>query len=216
MQKGVYYLIMLCVIFGGMALIFKWREGHGNALLNEQALKPDLLLDNTKFYLKEHAYERSLSQLEDAIEAMHKIEADLDDESREIIDTSILELERVKEEMLMDSLVTKDLNRAFSNALSALTLAELRVSEVLIKEHHSMDAIVAMKYGMLHIKNALKYAEGEKRDYEIHIYEELDSLLETRTLTEDQVIEKLEEMIAELDQLVDHELPEDMRDPQDQ
>ncbi|MEM9325921.1 MAG: hypothetical protein AAGA85_09700, partial [Bacteroidota bacterium] len=131
------------------------------------------------------------------------IETDLDDESKAIIEVSIADLEKVRREMEMDSLVTEDLNRAFSNALSTLTMAELKVSEVLIKEHHSKDAIVAMKYGMFHIKNALKYAEGEKKEYEKHIYEELDSLLESRTMSEEEVIARLEKMIHELDVLVE-------------
>ena len=156
MQKGVYYFFMLIAIFGGMELFMMWREANESPLLTLEAVKPDLLLDNTKYYLKEHAYERSMSQLDYAIKSIRNIEADLEDESRTIIEASIIDLERVREEMEMDSLVTEDLNRAFSNALSALTLAELKVSEVLIKEDHPMDAIVAMKYGMLHIKNALK------------------------------------------------------------
>jgi len=202
MQKGVYYFFMLIAIFGGMELFTMWREANGNSLLTSAAVKPDLLLDNTKYYLKEHAYERSMSQLDDAIKAIRNIEADLDAESRVIIESSVADLERVREEMEMDSLVTEDLNRAFSNALSALTLAELKVSEILIKQDHPMDAIVAMKYGMLHIKNALKYAQGKKKEYELHIYEELDSLLDSRHVGEDQVIAKLEEMIKELDMLV--------------
>ncbi len=207
MQKGYYYVIMLIVVFGGMQLYSNWRHANESSLLTADAIKPDLLLDNTKYYLKEHAYERSISQLDEAIAAMREIEADLDQDSKDVIETSISDLVKVRTEMVMDSLVQEDLNRAFTNALSALTLAELKVSEVLIKEHHSMDAIVAMKYGMLHLKNALKYAEGEKKEYEIHIYEELDSLLESRTLSEDEVIARLEQMIFELDMLVeaDHE-----------
>ncbi len=212
MQKGYYYVIMLIVVFGGMQLYSNWRHANESSLLTADAIKPDLLLDNTKYYLKEHAYERSISQLDEAIAAMREIEADLDQDSKDVIETSISDLVKVRTEMVMDSLVQEDLNRAFTNALSALTLAELKVSEVLIKEHHSMDAIVAMKYGMLHLKNALKYAEGEKKEYEIHIYEELDSLLESRTLSEDEVIARLEQMIFELDMLVEADQQEQASD----
>ena len=173
------------------------------ALLTGEAVKPDLLLNNSKKYLKDHAYDRSLAQLDQAIEAIRNIEADLDAESTRILEVSIDELEKVKLEMEMDSLVKEDMDEAFSKALNALTLAELKISEVLIQQDHPRDALIALKYGMYHVKNALKYSEGSKKEYEIHIYEELDSLLENRHLSEEELISRLERMIAELDTLVE-------------
>ena len=203
MAKGGVYFLVIVVVFGGLYLYTKWREETQLALLTEEAVKPDLLLDYTKLYLKEDAYDRSLSQLDYAIAAIRNIEADLDDESNRILEVSIKDLEKVKMEMEMDSLVTQDLNIAFSKALNALTLAELKISEVLIKSDHPRDAIVALKYGMYHVKNALKYSEGSKKEYEIHIYEEIDSLLDNRSLSQQEMIDRLEIMIAELDTLVE-------------
>lgn len=203
MAKGGVYFLVIVVVFGGLYLYTKWREETQLALLTEEAVKPDLLLDYTKLYLKEDAYDRSLSQLDYAIAAIRNIEADLDDESNRILEVSIKDLEKVKMEMEMDSLVTEDLNIAFSKALNALTLAELKISEVLIKSDHPRDAIVALKYGMYHVKNALKYSEGSKKEYEIHIYEEIDSLLDNRSLSQQEMIDRLEIMIAELDTLVE-------------
>lgn len=205
MKKGVVYLIILVVVFGGFMLITRVIDDSKPALLSAKAVRPDLLLDNSKYYLKEHAYDRSLSHLDDAIKSIREIEADLDDESKRILELSISELELVRREMEMDSLVTEDLNKAFLDALNALTIAELKISEVLIQHDHPKDAIVALKYGMYHVKHALKYSKGEKKEYEIHIYQELDSLLEDDTLSEKEMIEKLEKMIHELDVLVEGE-----------
>ena len=205
MNKGVLYLIIMIVVFGSFALYTMFIDNSKPALLTEQAVEPDLLLDNSKFYLKEHAYDRSLDQLDDAIKAIREIELDLDEESRRILEFSISELELVRKEMEMDSLVTADLNEAFSDALNALTIAELKISEILLKQDHPKDAIVALKYGMYHIKHALKYSQGEKKEYEIKIYQEIDELLENNSLSEDEMIEKLEEMIHELDILVEGE-----------
>ncbi len=202
-NKGVQYFFMMVILFGGLYGYSKWRESTEIALLTEQAVQPDLLLDYSKYYLKEHAYDRSLEQLDEAIRSIRKIEADLDAESTRILEVSIKELEKVRMEMEMDSLVKEDLDEAFSKALNALTLAELKVSEVLIKQDHPRDALIAMKYGMYHIKNALKYSEGSKKEYEIHIYEEMDSLLDNRSLTEEEMIARLERMISELDTLVE-------------
>jgi len=202
-NKGIQYFLMMIALFGGLYGLTKWRESTEIALLTEEAVKPDLLLDYSKYYVKEHAYERSLKQLDQAIEAIRNIEADIDTESQRILEVSIVELEKVRMEMEMDSLVKEDMDRAFSKALNALTLAELKISEVLIQEDHPQDALIALKYGMYHVKNALQYSDGAKKEYEIHIYEELDSLLENRSLTEAEMIERLERMISELDTLVE-------------
>lgn len=205
MSKGAIYFVIMVVVFGAFALYTKVLDDSKPALLTEQAVEPDLLLDNSKFYLKEHAYERSLDQLDGAIKAIREIELDLDEESKRILEFSISELELVKKEMEMDSLVTADLNEAFSDALNALTIAELKVSEILLKQNHPKDALVALKYGMYHVKHALKYSQGEKKEYEIHIYQEIDELLENNSLSEEEMIEKLEAMIHELDVLVEGE-----------
>lgn len=205
MSKGALYFIIMVLVFGSFAVYTKILDKSKPALLTEQAVEPDLLLDNSKFYLKEHAYERSLDQLDGAIKAIREIELDLDEESRRILEFSISELELVRTEMEMDSLVTEDLNEAFSDALNALTIAELKVSEILLKQNHPKDALVALKYGMYHVKHALKYSQGEKKEYEIHIYQEIDELLEDNSLSEEEMIEKLEAMIHELDILVEGE-----------
>ncbi len=201
--KGVQYFVMIVVLFGGLYGYTKWREETEIALLTEEAVKPDLLLDYSTYNLREHAYEKSLSQLDQAIEAIRNIEADLDDESKRLLELSIVDLEKIRMEMESDSLVREDLDAAFSKALNALTIAELKVSEILISEHHSRDALIALKYGMYHVKNALKYSDGSKKEYEMHIYEEMDSLLENRSLSEAEMVERLERMIAELDTLVE-------------
>ena len=203
MNRGLQYFLALLILVGDVYAFTKWREHSEVALLTGEAVKPDLLLDNTKKYLKEHAYDRSLTQLDQAIAAIRNIEADLDAESTRILEVSIVELEKVRMEMEMDSLVKEDMDDAFSKALNALTLAELKISEVLIQQDHPRDALIALKYGMYHVKNALKYSEGSKKEYEIHIYEELDSLLENRHLSEQELISRLERMIAELDTLVE-------------
>ncbi len=205
MSKGAIYFVIMLVVFGAFALYTKVLDDSKPALLTEQAVEPDLLLDNSKFYLKEHAYERSLDQLDGAIKAIREIELDLDEESKRILEFSISELELVRQEMEMDSLVTADLNEAFSDALNALTIAELKVSEILLKQNHPKDALVALKYGMYHVKHALKYSQGDKKEYEIHIYQEIDELLENNSLSEEEMIEKLEAMIHELDILVEGE-----------
>jgi hypothetical protein len=106
----------------------------------------------------------------------------------------------IKLELLGDSLSLEDLNISYSEALNALTEIELKVTKALIETDHGTEAMVALRYGMMHLKNTLKYTQGAKKDYEIHIYEEIDSLLES-DVPHDEMLAKLNFIIAELDSL---------------
>lgn len=206
MPTSVRSFIILIIIFGGF-FGFKWyQKTHNPVVLTEDVIKPDILLDNTKQYAKEHSYDRSVQQMEAAIKAIRKIEPELDEDSREMLEQSIEDLLVVYQELKNDTLVMSDLNYAFSKALNALTIAELRVSEFLLESNNSSQAIVALKYGMYHLKNALRFTEGHKKEYEAHIYDEIDSILESRDMDQDEMINRLEFMIAELDSLVEDQV----------
>ncbi|MBV6647161.1 MAG: hypothetical protein KI790_17010 [Cyclobacteriaceae bacterium] len=201
-MKAILNLIFLALILGLLYLATYLKNANTSVVLSDEALKPDLLLDNSRLYAKENASGRSLEHLDKAIQAMRRIEEELDEESKEIVEGSIADLHVVYDELAADSLVEEDMNYAFSKALNALTLAELKISEVLILSHHSEEARLALKYGMLHVKNAIRYSSGEKRAYETHLYEEIDSLLEDRSLSNEEIIAQIEHMITELDTLV--------------
>lgn len=203
MNNGIGYILFLGLMVGLLYFITEYNYLGKHATVTKEAMEPDELLDNTKFFVEDHAYKRGLGQLEEAIRAMRKIEDELDEESKEILENSIADLQVVYNEILTDSLVMDDLNNSFSKALNALTLAELRISEFFLDSHHSRQATIALKYGMYHLTNALKYTNGAKKDYEIHIYQEIDSLLAHDELSYHEKKEKIEFMIKELGELVE-------------
>ncbi len=204
-MKGIYYVIFLGLIFVGLFVATLFTNKNEDLVTSEAALKPDLLLSNSKYYVQEHAYDRSLHHLDKAIEAMRKIEEQLDEEGVSILEESIDQLMVIHKEIETDSLSMTDMDDAFSRALDALTFAELKVSEVLLESDHDEQAIIALKYGMMHLKNALRFSSGHKKDYEIHIYDEIDSLLASKTLTHDEIKDRLEHLISELDELIKEE-----------
>jgi cell division protein ZapA (FtsZ GTPase activity inhibitor) len=206
MNKAVLSFIILSICFGILFTIHWYDTTYNPVILRQEVIKPDLHLANASKYAKEHSYNRSMDQLKDAIDAMRRIEMEVDEDSRNKLEMAIQDVEVVLEEMRNDSLVTDDLNKAFTRALNVLTIAELRVSELLIDNEQSDKARIALKYGMYHLKNALKYTAGHKKDYEAHIYEEIDSLLDSRHVDHDQMIARLEFMISELDSLVMEEI----------
>lgn len=150
----------------------------------------------------EHAYERSLMHLDEGINAIREIEQDLDPESKKTVDEAVENLRVIHAEIAGDSLSMKDMNEAFVKVLNALTYAEIKVSEHFYQSEELENAQVALKYGRLHMKNALKYAEKDMRDYEVQLYSEIDSLIENNTFSNEEIIAHLENILAELDSVV--------------
>ena len=200
-NKAILYVLAILAILGGFYAIEKFSPDEIIPLTGE-AVDPDLLLSNSRTYYKEHAYGRSISNLDQAIVSIRNIEEDIDEQGKALLEEVIIDLEIVKKELEADSLSIEDLNISYSEALNALTEAELKVTRALFESNHDGQAIVALKYGMMHLKNTLNYTSGAKKEYEIHIYEEIDSLLKNKSMPHDQMIKKLDEIMIELDSLI--------------
>lgn len=205
MEQGGKYILALAVVFGLFYVVEHFTTNEIIPLRGE-AVDPDLLLSNSRTYYREHAYSRSVSNLDEAIKSIRAIEADIDEEGKALLEDVILDLEIVKKELEADSLNLDDLNTSYSEALNALTEAELKVTRTLIETDHDGEAIVALKYGMMHLKNTLKYTSGAKKQYEIRIYEEIDSLLENKSMPHDEMVKKLDAIMVELDSLISDNL----------
>mgnify|MGYP001791945953 CR=1 FL=1 len=197
-NKGILYLIIVVILVVGLITIPKFYKSL-------DPLKTDFYLDNSKVYLlREYDYERSHAQLTKAIESMRELEKELDEQGKFIIETSIKDLDKISEEFENKELSKADLNAAYAKALDALTYAEIKISEHLLEENSSKDAIIALKYGMVHLRNALKYSDSEElKNFEMHIYEELDSLIDNKSLSHDEMKKKLDHLLEELDYIVE-------------
>jgi hypothetical protein len=200
MGKSAQYIIALLVVFAVMYGI-QYLLPDKPAPLSSQAVDPDLHFRNSRAYVKDHSYDRSMDHLDEAIEAIREIEGDLDEESRILLEEAVADLEIVRKELAGDSLRLEDMNVAYSEALNALTEVEVKVTKALLQDDRGDEARLALKYGMYHLKNTLKFTQGKKKDYEIHIYEEIDSLLENKSLSHDEMMRKLDHIIEELDSL---------------
>jgi hypothetical protein len=201
MGKAGGYLLALLFVFGVLYAI-KVLSPSKPIPLTGEAVDPDLHFGNSRTYFKERDYGRGLDHLIKAISDIRNIERDLDPESRALLEESISDLEIVKRELEHDSLVVEDINISYSEALNALTEAEVKVTRALIQSQHRHDAMVALKYGMMHLKNTLKYTSGDKKAAEIQIHEEINAILENPNLTDEEIMEQLDKIEAELDSLL--------------
>jgi len=194
-------LLFLAAFIGVIYLGFHLLEPDSPSL-NDKALSPDVHFSNVRKYIKEHEYERGQMHLTKAIETMRIIEADADIHSGEVLEQTITDLERIRPWLNEDSILVVDLNTAISKALTALSLAELRVSETYAETNKLKMANIALRYGMLHLKHALDFSGGELREREKHIYKEVDSLLKHPGGYSVDVTLKIDHMVHELDSLL--------------
>jgi len=201
MAKGVQYFLTMIVVFGILYSI-KLMSPSKPIPITQQAVDPDLHFGNSRTYFKEKDYGRGLDHLIKAISDIRNIERDLDPASQALLEESIGDLEIVKRELEHDSLVVEDINISYSEALNALTEAEVKVTRALLKSKHRHDAMVALKYGMMHLKNTLKYTSGDKKAAEIRIHEEMNAILENPNLSDEEVLRQLDIIEAELDSLL--------------
>lgn len=197
MENAGKYMLTLLVVFGAL---------YGIKMLAPAKPVPDIHFKNSRTYFKEKSYKRGLGELIKAIKAIRDLERDLDLASQRMLEESIGDLEIVKEELENDSLVMDDLNVSYSEALNALTEAEIKLTKALLKTDHRHDAMVALKYGMMHLRNTLIFTQGEKKATEIRIHDEINEIIENKSLTDDEIMERLDEIIVELDSLLEDNL----------
>lgn len=199
-MKAFYYILFVAVTIAAINFSSKLMPSN---TISEAAEDVDLLIANSRLYAKEHAYKRSLHQLDLAIKTIQEIEQDLDEDSQKTIDKAVRELEFVHQEISKHQLKNTDMNHAYTKTMNALTYAELKITEHFIETDDYHEAMAALKSGMIHIENALKFVDGGHKEYELHIYAEIDSLLEHPELGKEEIVKELEKMLGELNTLVE-------------
>lgn len=200
-MKLLAYIGTISIIFGvfySIRHIGDSYEAH-HPTLNDQAVNPDLYLQNARYYGKGIETDRSLHHLERAMTSIKQIEQDMDLMSSEKVEKALLKLEGVYEEISHDSLNMEDLNEAFRYTLNTLALAELRVSERYAEGNHMKLSLVALKYAQLHLKNAIRYADQNSVAYEKDLFLQVDSILNEEIGPSLLVAERINHVIDEID-----------------
>ena len=195
---NILFIVIGCAI---MYSVFHFTE-QDSPTLNDHAVIPDIHLQNVKKYANDHDFDRSRMHLAKAIETMRVIETDVDIHSGEIIEQTIEELERIQPLLKDKTYDTEAVNDAIIHALTALSLAELRVSESYAETNKLHLANIALDYGILHLKHALNFSGGYVHSRELTIYNEMDSLLKLHDDNSVEITLMLDRLVDELDSLL--------------
>lgn len=200
-MKALAYILIIVDFALAFLLVEYFHEGDRPISLLRRAVKADHLLLNTRFYVQEAAYHRSHLNLVNAIEELEEVAQQADPQSKAHITTALDDLAKVKVEMDSGKFIMSNINSASIVALNALTYYQIKTAEYYIQNDMLHEAKVALEFGMLHVRNALKFAEGTKKDHEVHIFYEMRAIIEDKNMPQDEMYSKLEFMLHELEDL---------------
>jgi hypothetical protein len=203
-MKPLLFISFLAVFVLAIFHVGQWFD-NPHPSLNNHALDPDLHLINVKRYLKDKANDRSAIELGKAIESIRILEEDMDEASAFRLEVAIAGLVHAYQHITENQHDPIEFNWAVIRILNMLTLAELRVSEHYAEVNKLPQAKSALRFGLLHLKNALNFTTGELRDRESGIMAEMSRLLSefdhdpiATTLRIDELIEDLEALLIEI------------------
>lgn len=208
-MKVFGYLIFVLSCMTVFESIHQLEDRTLPATLSPRATMPDLYLRNAKAYLQEHSTERALANVEKAIESVEYLRKFVDPDSDRILETAIEDLKIVYGHVHTRRFGFDEVNTAFIELLNALTYVELKETEDYVKKHEVEKALHAMEYSMDHIRNALRFATGQDRVYEMLLLAQMDTIRRNhRKFTDAEIIEQIEVVLEEIDFLVTkHKLP---------
>ncbi|MEO9475797.1 MAG: hypothetical protein ABJG41_09690 [Cyclobacteriaceae bacterium] len=194
----VIFIISLLYLF--TRVDFTYEDTHSS--LNDANLETDLHLSNAQHFVKESANERGLYHVEQAIASLRNLENDIDLESGQNVESAIVKLEEFEEQLKSNEVSPEKMSEVFATTLKILSLSELRISERYAESDQFGYAVVALKYARLHLKNALEYENLSDKKFDLHVYYELDSLINAPEASPIEVSMKIDHMIEELNSRV--------------
>lgn len=153
-----FHFGLLALAFTSLYTVDKLHEGH---LTVERAMAPMQHLSNARDAILNNNYNHSIKEIDEAIMDMKIIEHHADKSAADHIERAIESLKKVEDEIKNDSVVVRDLNRAFFNALNSIAYANVTISEVSLDKGEKYKAMGLMNASFAEMIRSLKYAEDD-------------------------------------------------------
>lgn len=208
-KKYLIPLLVLCTFYG---ILYFWnreeKEAELHPTIHSSAGDPDDYLMEAIDYEDMKRHDKSAYSIEQAIQAIWKLEKDVDDKSFDHLEEAIEKLEVVHRRLIRDSIPSTELLKAFEFALGNLAFAELEVAEKYSESNQLSEGRAALRYAQLHIKNALILHSPDIPEdsallaSEVHLLDEMDSLLSQEDLSHEEYTLALDKMLKEVDEII--------------
>lgn len=206
------YIFAIFILGAFYSLLYFWNKGEReNELypaIHNAAVDPDDYLIEAQKYEALLRHDKSAYSIEKAIQAIWRLEKNMDDESFDRLEKTIERLESVHRHIMRDSVPSDELLKTFEYALGNLAHAELEVAERYAASNQPEVARTALRYAQLHIKNALLFHNpGIQEDsfqlaMEARLFDRMDQLLKQENLSHEEYTASLDELIKEVDLII--------------
>jgi hypothetical protein len=205
-------LVGIAILSAFVATLYIWdqsnKQEEQHPTINRQAMEPDnFLLEALDSEGQKRHHKRAI-KIEKAIQAIWKLEPDVDSINFERLEQTIKKLEMVHRKILRDSITNDELLMALNLALGNLTHVELAVAAKYSESNQPAETRAAIKYAKLHLKNALILQKaGSTEDSllykaEIQLLGQIDKLLSREDLSPTEYSKSIDQMIGDIDKVL--------------
>jgi hypothetical protein len=200
-RKSPFYLSALAGIIIVFHIVGFIKAERAPIPISTHASIPGYALQNTHIYLTDKVHSRSLLHMREALRSLEYLRDNATSASKKHLTTGLNALKRVESSMDSGFFSSDSLNKSSVIALNALIYYEIESAKKFIKEDKRPQAMKALELAISNLRNALDFAKGNKKEYEVQIFSDINSITSNYYAEEEEMIKTLDGILLELEDL---------------
>ena len=201
LKRAPFYLSVLVGIIVLFHIVGFIKAERSPVAISSHASIPNYALQNARLYLTDKLHSRSLLHLKEAVRSIAYLRDHADDASKKHLTTGLEALKSVERDMDAGFFYSNELNENSVIALNALMYFEIASAKQFIEEEKRPQAMKALAFAIEHLRNALDFAKGNKKEYEVQIFSDINDITSNYYAEKSELISKLDGILEELEDL---------------
>lgn len=169
--------------------------------IGSHASVPRYALLNARIYLDDKIHYRSALHLSEAVRSMAYLRDHSTGMSRKHMTTGLDALKQVEKQMEAGYFNSDSLNENSVVALNALIYYEIESAKAFIREDQVTEGIKALEIAVEHLRSALGFAQGNKKEYEIEVFSDIHEVISNYYGNRSEMIKTLDGILDEMKDL---------------
>ncbi|WP_370086154.1 hypothetical protein [Ekhidna sp.] len=196
-----FYLSVLVGIIVLFHIVGFIKAERSPIAIGSHASIPRYALQNARIYLDDGNYYRSALYLSEAVRSMEYLRDNSSGTSLKHLTTGLEALQQVEDYMAEDYFYSDKLNESSVIALNALIYYEIESARTFIMEDKVTEGIKALEIAVEHLRSALGFSKGNKKEYEIAVFSDIHEVISNYSGDRSQMIAILDGILDELKDL---------------
>lgn len=199
-------VVSLIVAVCSIGILFFINSFYGKNHIDKWTSEsPIRFLSIAQKKLNENKPHEAITNIATTIKIIRKIEYFGDSTANKYLENAIVDLETVIDEIGNDEVSLRDLNMAIFEALNAVAYADLKLSEVDLKNGDDKKAFYLLKTTLLALKRSTNYTQARDELMEEKVISDLEIVLDSLETTMHIDNTSLEVINKEIETLLDRE-----------